>query len=471
MPKIQENPREFGLSGTFRRLARLSRLAITALLAALTLACLSCHREPPRPRNIIFILVDTLRADHLGAWGYQRPTSPNLDAFLRGAVRFAGARSQASCTYPSVNSILTSRGPADFLGQPGQSMGIPQGIPSLAEILREHGYRTAAVSASAIVRNTRTRFNPNGGFGRGFESFHEDCVWRHAECVNQAAQEQLRPAAEAADKPLLLYLHYIDPHGPYQTPRDWPNKFAQGRPDKKWVRIGDPNPIGDWLYKGKEKPDYTPEDFQYLQGLYDDEISYFDERFADLLAVIRANGLLENSLIVFTADHGEEFLEHGDLKHCRNLFDTTIHVPMAIRIPGVAGKVVEQPAQNLDLVPTILDYLGIDARKYRFEGRSLRPEVEGKKSPGNLQLALIGGYRSASDGRFKLIENLAGKPPVLFDLKSDPGETRDVLAAQRRSYAALRDALNAWIARDEGKGSAEASRAAQEKLRSLGYIQ
>lgn len=454
------------VSGIARPLAR---RAAAALLAALALSFLSCHRDPPRPRNVLFILVDTLRADHLGAWGYGRPTSPNVDAFAREAVKFDAARSQASCTFPSVNSILTSRGPAAFLGQPDQALTIPQGIPSLAEILREHGYRTAAVSASAVVRNNRSRFNPHGGFGRGFDVFHEDCVWRHAECVNQAAKEQLK--APRGDRPFFLYLHFIDPHGPYQTPKEWPHKFAHGKPDKKWVRIGDPNPIGDWLYKGDEKPEFTPEDFQHLKDLYDDEIAYFDERFAELMESFRAAGLLDDSIVVFAADHGEEFLEHGDLKHCRNLFDTSVHVPMLLKIPGVAARTVSRPVQNLDLTPTILDYLGIDARKYGFEGRSLRSEIEGKAKAPGLQFGLMGDQRSVSDGRFKLIESFAGKPPVLFDLKNDPGETRNILAAERRAYAALRDALNAWIARDEGKGSADASRAAQEKLRSLGYIQ
>src|ERR671928_899211 len=142
----------------------LRRLPFALLLAA---TLLSCHREAPRPRNLIFILVDTLRADRLGTYGYGRATSPHLDAFAREAVRFDGARSQSSCTFPSANSMLTSRWPSAFLGQPERALGIPETIPYLPEILRRHGFRTVAVSASAVVRKSPSRFNPTGGFGRG----------------------------------------------------------------------------------------------------------------------------------------------------------------------------------------------------------------------------------------------------------------------------------------------------------------
>jgi len=441
---------------------------------AAALLLVSCHRQsprPPRPRNVIFILVDTLRADHLGAFGYGRPTSPAVDAFAREAVRFTADRSQAPCTFPSVNSILTSRWPAAFLDQPGQKLGIPPGIPSLAEILKARGFHTVAVSASAVVRKSPSRFNPSGGFDRGFDVFHEDCVWKPAACVNEAAAPFVQPVKKDG-KPLFLYLQFIDPHGPYRPPPGWRRKFTTGSTDKEWVRTGNPNLIGDWLYKGEPNPGFTPADVQYLKDLYDGEIAYFDSQLAELLAALRKTGLLDDSIVIFTADHGEEFLEHGDVKHCRNLFDTTTHVPLLVRIPGVAPRTVTSPVAGLDLAPTVLDYLGVDAKGRRFEGRSLRGALEGKDGgAAEIQYGLQGTLRSASDGHFKLIQDLAGAPPRLFDLQADPGETRNVLPAQRRAYAALHDALTRWLARTEGKGSADTARAAQEKLRSLGYIE
>jgi arylsulfatase A-like enzyme len=444
-------------------------LALVLLLAAV---CLSCRREAPRPRNVIFILVDTLRADRLGTYGYGRATSPNVDAFAREAVKFDDARSQSSCTFPSVNSMLTSRWPAAFLGQPFRSLGIPQTIPSLAEILRRRGFHTVAVSASPVVRNTPSRYNPAAGFGRGFDVFQEDCLWKSADCVNRQAAEHLR----AGERPLFLYLHYLDPHGPYRPPKTWRRKLARGRPKKEWVRRGDPNPIGDWLYKGLPNPGLTPADLRFLQNLYDEEIAYFDAQFAALLAAMRAAGRLDDSLVVFTSDHGEEFLEHGHVKHCRTLFDTSIKVPLLLRLPGAEGKTVSRPVQNLDLVPTLLDYLGLETRA-AFDGRSLRPLIEEDSRDGaeELQFSMQGTFRSAADGRFKLIQDLDSGGVSLFDLAADPGETKDVLRRERRAYARLRDALAGWIGRSEGHGmeaeSVRKAREAEERLRSLGYIE
>ncbi|HEX9945783.1 MAG TPA: sulfatase [Thermoanaerobaculia bacterium] len=448
------------------------RLLCLALAALLLLSLLSCRREDPRPRNVIFLLVDTLRADRLGTYGYGRRTSPNLDAFAREAVRFEDARSQSSCTFPSVNSMLTSRWPAAFLDQPGQALGIPAGIPSLAEILQASGFRTVAVSASAIVRNTPSRFNPGAGFGRGFEVFEEDCVWRSAACVNQRALEHL----EEGERPLFLYLHYLDPHGPYRPPRTWRRRFATGRPEKRWVRAGDPNPLADWLYKGAADPGLTPAGLRHLKDLYDEEIAFFDARFAELLDALRASGLLDDSIVVFASDHGEEFLEHGHVKHCRTLFDSSIRVPLLLKIPGVGPRTVSRPVQNLDLVPTLLDSLGIDARRHAFAGTSLRPLLEeGSRAAGGLQYAMQGTLRSVSDGRFKLIEDLAAGTFSLFDLAADPGETTDALRRERRAFFRLRDPLAGWLARAEGQGTADASvrkaREAEERLRALGYLE
>ncbi|HYH45062.1 MAG TPA: sulfatase [Thermoanaerobaculia bacterium] len=472
-------------------------------LALLGIACAPETREqpgpaprPPRPdtkpRHVIVILVDTLRADHLGAYGYARPTSPHFDAFAQGAVLFEDARAQASCTYPSVNSLLTSRPPEAFLAPlsptppggaaaGGPSLGIPPDIAALPEILARRGYRTAAVSASPIVRKSPTRFNPEGGFDRGFEAFDEACLWQPAACVNDKALAHLR----APDpRPLLLYLHYIDPHGPYRPPAGHPRRFARSGPGepqgpaKEYLRKGDPNPIADHLYKGAPDPGTTPADLQHLVDLYDDEIAYWDGQFGRLLAAIQEAGMAEETVIALVADHGEDFLEHGHVKHCRTLFDTSIKVPFVLRAPGIAPGVRQVQARNLDLVPTLLDLLGMptEGEGLALEGRSLVPALRSPDShalSASIQFAAQGALRSASDARHKLIADLAAGTYTLYDLTADPGETRDVLAEtvqrDRRAIGLLHRALREHLARAGAR--LQGTQEAEKKLRALGYLE
>jgi arylsulfatase A-like enzyme len=446
---------------------------VAGLAIGLAMGLTACTRRPPPPKNVIFILVDTLRANHLGVYGYPRPTSPGLDAFARSASFFSSARSQASCTFPSVNSILTARAPIAFLGQPNESMGIPAQIPSLAEILQARGFRTAAVSASPVVRKSPSRFNPHGGYERGFESFQEDCVWQPAECVNREARELLQAKDQ---RPFFLYLHYIDPHGPYAPPPEYHRRFATGHPDKEFIRNGDPNPIANFLYKGAPDPGATPADIQFLVDLYDDEIGHLDGQLTALLTELRAAGRLDDTIVVFAADHGEEFLEHNNIKHCRTVFDTEIKVPLVFQIPGVAARRIDRPVQNLDIVPTLLDYLEIPAKGRTFDGKSLRALLEGKEEKAEgFQYSLAGTLRSVADGRYKLIHDLASGSFVLYDLASDPGETCDVLPRERRAFHRLQPLLTAWLARTEGQGAADESvrkgREEIQKLRSLGYLE
>jgi arylsulfatase A-like enzyme len=441
----------------------------------------------PPARNVIVILVDTLRADHLPLYGYGRDTSPALASLARESLLFQSVRSQASCTFPSVNSLLTSRSATAFVGQPGNAMGLPAGIPGLAEILRGRGFHTVAVSASPVVRRSPSRFNPGGGFDRGFDEFQEDCLWKEADCVTDLALTHL---ARAARRPLFLYLHYLGGHGPYALPAGYPHRFAHGQPDKDFVRKGDPNPIASWLYKGAPNPGASAADLRYLGDLYDDKIAFFDAQLARLVDGLRAGGWLDDSIVVVAADHGEEFLEHGDVKHCRNLFDTTIRTPLLLRVPGAAPRTVAEPVENLDVVPTVLDLLGVHgagvaagaatssaagvAGTAAFEGRSLRPAVLGQPLPQGWQRSAEGALRSISDGRLKLVHDLGTKRFALYDLAADPGETRDVLSERRRDFHRLRDALLAWITRTEGAPAGDTVRHsadAERRLRSLGYLE
>jgi arylsulfatase A-like enzyme len=323
-----------------------------------------------------------------------------------------------------------------------------------------------------VVRNTPSQRNPGGGFGRGFDLFLEGCNWKPARCVNRLALEQLAESRKG-ERPLFLYLHYIDPHDPYAPPRDHPLRFARGTPGKDFIRQGNPNPIGEMLYQGAPDPGATAADVQHLLDLYDDEIAYFDARFAELLQSLEDGGWLDSSLLVFAADHGEEFLEHGHIKHCRTVFDTVVRTPLFFHIPGVPAKTIAEPVQNLDIVPTLLDYLGVPAGEAKLEGESLRPLIETGQAGDPYQYSLGGSYRSVADGRYKLIQHLAKRDLWLFDLWQDPGEKTDVLAAERRSFHRLRGRLESWLARTEGRADEglRKSQEAEARLRALGYLE
>jgi arylsulfatase A-like enzyme len=420
----------------------------------------------PSP-NVIIALVDTLRADHM------RGTTPNIDRFASQSVLFERARSQASCTFPSVNSLLTSRHPAVFLFQPDGFLGIPEETVSLAEILRDHGYSTAAFSASPIVRAHPSKENPDGGYGRGFAVFDESCLFREAECVNNRALQWLRKAR----RPFFLYLHYMDPHDPYRTPRNVPAVFAETHDGPDFVRDGNPNPIADMVYGDGPDVAYSKRDIRHLLDLYDDEIRYFDGQFNGFLQALDDLGLTAATTIVLASDHGEEFMEHGEhVKHCRVLYDTSTRVPLLVRIPGVeGGRRIASAVQNLDVVPTILDYLEIVEPNLRSNGASLRDLISSGDQGPRVAFSNQGKWRSIDDGKHKLLLDAKIVEPQLFDLHADPLEHRDLYGPEHPAALDLEPRLIRWLELTEGGvGGAKALDAGQkteERLRALGYLQ
>jgi len=417
---------------------------IAAILIALPL--FSCRQEAswnrPDPVNVVIVMVDTLRADHMSAYGYERQTTPFINRFASQGFVFEHARSQSSCTFPSVNSLLTSRNPAIFTRQEVDHLGIPDEYPSIAEILKEHGYRTIAVSASPIVRATPSDFNPIGGFDRGFDTFVEDTLWRPGGQVNRAIIREL----DAVEEPFFLYAHYMEPHGPYRPPERYKKHFAGEYEGHHFIKRGNPVPIGNMMYGNGPHYDITDRDIQHLVDLYDDEIRYFDGVFRRLIKNLEDRDLLDRTLIIISSDHGEEFLEHGQIKHCRGVWDTVTRVPLIFRFPGVdGGHRFGNAVQNLDIVPTILDYLEIDSEGLDFEGTSLLPLLEGKEPEQIFAFADQLELRSADDGRFHLIFNVEDGRATLFDLSSDPGEQFDLFQSDHPEAMRLSDALDGWL--------------------------
>ena len=337
------------------------------------------NREEERRPNILFILVDTLRHDHLTPYGYRRDTSPEIARRLaaRGTV-VEDAYSQAPWTLPSVVSFMTGRYPGELLGADLATYGVPEGVPTLAEMLSALGYETGGFIANPTL-------HAGAGFGRGFRTFHAppaEVSWmldKHADDLNARVLPWLS-AYQNQERPFFLYVHYIDPHDPYMNPDMVDGYKSPFMPEYK-------GPIaGDWvhgIYGGKLQLGDPEADVAHIRALYDNEIRYVDRHIGQLLAAIDPK-VLANTLIVLTSDHGEELYDHGGWKHGQTLYEEQIHVPLIVRWDGhvPAGKRLGGAVSLLDLVPTLMMAAagGKDVRPDpAWQGIDLLPALTGGK--------------------------------------------------------------------------------------------
>lgn len=334
-----------------------------------------------KPLNVLVVIIDTLRADHLSGYGYPRPTSPNLDELARKGVLFENVFASSSWTLPSHASMLTGR----FVRDHGAGMRPLDGRwPTIAEVMRSQGYLTAAFSANMFFFCRRV------GLGRGFIHF-EDFTYsilnligktRYGsllenipkrlgltkEIVRQDAADlnhrALRWIDDHREKPFLIFMNYFDAHNPYWPPSSFRERFSTtGNHDE---------PVD--LYLGRDWPSLTSQQLQDEVDAYDGAIAYADSELGALLSDLKKRGLTENTLVVVTADHGESFGEHGLYLHQNSLYLETIRVPLVILGPAglvPVGVRVGDPVSNVALGATIIDLVGISDKK-TFPGPSLR---------------------------------------------------------------------------------------------------
>ena len=293
---------------------------LAPLSALLLTACAETGEGVPQ-RNVILMVVDTLRADHLSSYGYSRTTSPNLDAFAAANLRFANVRSQAACTSPSVSSLLASKNPLTLLQQPSGHIGIPKDVPSLAQFLKLADYWTVAISASPIVRKTPSEANRFGEFDAGFDVFHEECFMSDARCVNDAALEAL----EVMTEPFFLYLHYMDVHGPYNAGPQFLDSLldeVEQLPEKRKLtndqirRLGYLRELADF-HTNPARHERLSQYREYWEARYDAGIRQVDFHVGNLRARLEDAGLWDDTLVIVTSDHGEELCEHDLWEHTR----------------------------------------------------------------------------------------------------------------------------------------------------------
>jgi arylsulfatase A-like enzyme len=443
--------------------------------------------EGGRP-NVILISIDTVRADHLGCYGYPLGTSPAMDALAAESALFLNARSHAPYTLSSHASILTGLLPTSH-----QVLQLDQSLDAsavtLADRFRAAGYLTAALVGGGQV-------SARYGLAKGFDVFDER-AWVHKD--NDLAGLHFGRVAnwlkENRPSPFFLFVHTYQPHDPYDAPAPQGRMFLEA--DAPWRR-GDLQLILGAGFQGLFMK-MTPAETANLVGLYDGEIRYTDEALiGPLVALLRETGLYDRSMIVLTSDHGEKFDDHYGWVHGHTLYDEETRVPLMIKYPASRhrGERIAQSVRSVDLAPTLLEEAGIAYDASDVDGLSLRGLVEGREREGRPVLSYLpAGFIDdipekialVRDGR-KLILNKryeAGaytyfNPPPppqddveLFDLGADPGEKRNLAAADPASVRRLFDALRPFQARLAVAGKSKRflmDEALREKLRTLGYV-
>ena len=440
---------------------------LTGWLAAQALACTPAPEAP----NVIVLLADTLRADHLGHQGYARATSPGIDALAAESVVFERHTAHASRTGPSVATLITglhqrSHGVVNPLTHFDAKGTLGDAQLTLAEILSENGYTCAGFTANT---NVSERF----GFAQGYQHY-ELLRWRPADEINRAALAWLD--RWQGSTPLCLYVHYVDPHSPYEAPAEFVKEFVA--PDYAGALTGNHRQL-DKVVAGAIEVD--PADVEQLRALYDAEIRFLDEQLAKLLGELERRGLLENAVVVFLSDHGEEIHDHGSMLHGYTLFEEQLRIPLLIRAPGVSPRRVARLSRQIDVLPTILELLDIP-RPEGVQGESMLPWMRGEASPGpeppvfaeaSLRAVKTVQLRSYTEDDWKLIETLVPEKRLqLFDLEKDPGEQRDRSESEPERAARMLERMNQLRASlPVGRGqTVELTDEEAAELRALGYL-
>jgi len=422
-------------------------------------------RSLERRPNIIIYLVDALRADRLGVYGCDRPLSPNLDAMAADGITFTDVTAQSSWTKAAVASIFTGYWPRAH-GVNGPDDRLPDHLRTIPEILQAEGYQTGAVVANAYVGEPF-------GFARGFDSFEfiEHSRGR-SDVIHGRLEEWFRSRGDSPS-PFFLYVHTIDPHAPYAPPEPFRESFAGTVADPS---VGQVETVRGLVLGTVEPTEGLGDD---LRLLYDAEVAANDASFGRLLDLLRENHELENTLVIFTSDHGEAFGEHGNWTHGLDLHHEVLAIPLVMRLPGgtQSNQRITTPVQHIDLLPTILETCGIQAGE-AFPGVSLlagdRPATIDRDRPVLSYLDYWGrsGASVIRDG-WKLIRPLSAEfgPRVeLYHRDSDQRETTDVSAVSPVRRGWLEAVLAESLTTRASGITTEVDPEIKEQLEALGYV-
>lgn len=408
---------------------------------------------------MLLIVVDSLRADRLSSYGYGHPTSPNLDRLAADSVRYERAYSQASWTTPSVGSLLSSQYPTR-LGIRSATSALHDGLVLLPEVLRDHGYATAAVVSHEFCSS-------RWGFDQGFEYFNEEHMGGHQGVTGlDVSHEAIGYLRERWDRrrPFFLMVHYFDPHYSYYEHEGL--TFGADEPYRGEIHSGIPF---HRIEKLRRRGELRPRDVAALERLYASEVAYTDRAIGEVLDYLRSADLYDGAVIVFTADHGDEFLDHGGFGHTKTLYDEIVRVPLFVKLPGQEPGVERRPVALLDLYPTIVEAAGVAVPSW-IEGRSLHSTGERSVFTETARKAV---RQAVVSGRYKLIRTSGAGRVELYDVVGDPAETRDLAASEPAVVRRLTRELNAWsrrLASSVLDAHTSLTREDEEKLRALGYL-
>ena len=459
------------------------RLRRRGAAIALLLGGFACEVQQSEPvRAVIVISCDTLRADRLGMYGYGRDTSTHLDAFAAHGVRYERAYATAPHTNPALSSMLTSRLPDEIGVAGGNRTLMPASIETLPEWLGEAGIPSAAIVSNWALRRPAAH-QGDVGIAQGFDAYDDEMGSRDglraghferlADATTDAAIRWLDARANSSGR-FFLWVHYQDPHGPYTPPESDRGHYQSETQPGPLPRLGTTQEgFGQiphyQILDGRREPDF-------YRDRYDEEIRFFDREVGRLLAEMEARGLFDDTLVIFTADHGESLGEHDYwFTHEANLYDEEVRVPLVVRAPErfeLAGG--EQLVSHLDVAPTVLDAFGLPARPARgtsllrgalagdrIVAHSLHPEDSPRR------------WFAITDARYRLVIPRSGAQ--LFDLANDPAELRDLAEDDPDRVEAMIDRYRAFAARIpapplEAPVELEVDAETRAALEALGYL-
>lgn len=443
-------------------------------------------QDTPYPKhdypNVLLISIDSLRADHLGCYGYERETSPSIDRLAREGVLFEDAAAPTSWTIPSHMSLFTAKDPL-IHGVRGYSE-LPVGVATLAQVFRDAGYHTIGIAGGPTL-------DARYGFHRGFDVYDDYSVipnptrlpWLNSveKSVELAWEELANWADGDGRRPIFLFVHIWDVHYHYNPPAPYDSLF-------------DPDYTGDFgrdfvvMESGFEN--ISSADVDHAVSLYDGEIRYVDDHLGKLFERMEHAGLFDETIVAVTSDHGEEFLDHGSNNHFATLYQEVVHVPLIVRYPERLSPGVRVPnlARLADVGPTLLDLARVElpagfasaGQEFSLGAASLMPILRGHDATTSRTAMgdLIGrkGNRLASirvDSTKLIIDSTNGQPLELFDLSVDPHEQTNLIEIEPELSESLVRKWSEWRSTlHVGPDASQPSDENQLKLlRSLGYIQ